>query len=114
MSSLGFQRGRILWTESGIVKLQSKLKSSVQVGQEVDFVFPLSQQEQQEQPTTKSTRTKCTTDLTHKTMTSTTIPGMVTHHPVVGQPQSQLNKEFNSSAAQLVLFCHCIYVKINK
>ena len=37
-----------------IVKHQSKLNTSVQVGQGVDFVFPLSQQEeQQEEPLTK-------------------------------------------------------------
>ena len=30
---------------------------------EVDFVFPLSQQEEQEEPSPKSTRTKCTSDL---------------------------------------------------
>ena len=30
-------------------KLQSKLYSSVQVGQGVDFIFPLSQQQQQQQ-----------------------------------------------------------------
>ena len=32
-----------------IVKLQSKLNSSVQVWQGVDFVFPLSQEQEQEQ-----------------------------------------------------------------
>ena len=32
-----------------IVKLQSKLNSPVQVGQGVDFVFPLSQQEQEQE-----------------------------------------------------------------
>ena len=31
------------------VKLQSKLNRSVQVGQGVDFVFPLSQEQQQEE-----------------------------------------------------------------
>ena len=45
------------------VKLQSKLNSPVQVGQRVDFVFPLSQEQEQEQeqqePPPKSTRTKC-------------------------------------------------------
>ena len=47
-----------------LVKLQSKLNSSVQVKQGVDFVFTLAQQEQEEQePSPKSTRTKCTTDL---------------------------------------------------
>ena len=48
------------------VKLQSKLNSSVKVGQGVDFVFPLTQeqqQEEQEEPLSKSTRTKCTTDM---------------------------------------------------
>ena len=54
-----------------IVKLQFKLNSSVQVGQGVDFVFPLSQEqeEQQEEPSPKSTRTKCTTDLEFGTKT---------------------------------------------
>ena len=58
-----------------VVKLQSKLNSSVQVGQGVDFVFPPSQQEQQEQqqeqeePPPKSTRTKYTTDLESGTQT---------------------------------------------
>ena len=56
------------------VKLQFKLNSSVQVGQGVDFVFPLSQQQEEEQeqekePTPKSTRTKCTTDLGFGTKT---------------------------------------------
>ena len=50
-----------------IVKLQSKLNGSVQVGQEVDFVFPLSQQQQQEEeqeePSPKSTRRKVTIGL---------------------------------------------------
>ena len=54
---------------STIVKLKSKLKSSVQVWQGVDFVFPLSQEQEQQQeqeeqePSPKSTRTKCSTDL---------------------------------------------------
>ena len=57
-----------------IVKLQSKLNSPVQVGQGVDFVFPLSQEqeeedEQQEEPSPKSTRTKCTADLEFGTKT---------------------------------------------
>ena len=34
---------------SSIVKLQFKLNSSVQVGQGVDFVFPLSQEQEEEQ-----------------------------------------------------------------
>ena len=56
------------------VKLQSKLNSSVQVGQGVDFVFPLSQEQEQEEqeqeqeePLPKSSRTKCTTDLEFRT-----------------------------------------------
>ena len=54
-----------------IVKLQSKLNSPVQVGQGVDFVFPVSQEEQEEQeePSPKSTRTKCTTDMEFGTKT---------------------------------------------
>ena len=56
---------------NNIVKLQSKLNSSVQVGQGVDFVFPLSQelQQQQEEPPPKSTRTKCTADMEFGTKT---------------------------------------------
>ena len=52
--------------EWNFVKLQFKLNSSVQVGQEVDFVFPLSQQEQQEEeeeeqePPPKSTTSRHT------------------------------------------------------
>ena len=48
------------------VKLQLQLNSAVQVGQEIDSVFPLSQEQQQEEeqePSPKSTITKCTTDL---------------------------------------------------
>ena len=74
------------------VKLRTKLNSPVQVGQGVDFVFPLSQeqqqQEQEQEPSPKSTITKCTTDLTHKTKTLPTIPWMITHHPKVGHPPS--------------------------
>ena len=59
---------------SSVVKLQFKLNSSVQVGQGVDFVFPLSQQEEQqeqeqEEPSPKSTTSRHTrryVDLTHK------------------------------------------------
>ena len=48
------------------VKLQFKLNSSVQVGQGVDFVFPLSQEEEEEQeeqeeePPPKSTTSRHT------------------------------------------------------
>ena len=61
----------VIWGQN-VVKLQSKLNSPVQVGQGVDFVFPLSQEEQEEQqeePSPKSTRTKCTTDLEFWTKT---------------------------------------------
>ena len=82
------------------VKLLFMLNSSVQVGQGVDFVFPLSQeqeqqqrQQQQEEPSPKSTRTKCTTDLEFGTKTLLTklrpqppsrgwshaVPRIVTH-----------------------------------
>ena len=36
---------------------------------EADFVFPLSQQEEQEEPQPKSTRMRCTTDLEFRTRT---------------------------------------------
>ena len=53
------------WFWPNIVKLQSKLNCPVQVGPGVDFVFPLSQQEeeQEEQPSPKSPTRKYTTDL---------------------------------------------------
>ena len=41
-----------------VVKLQSKV-----LGLGVDFVFPLSQQQQEEQPSPKSIRTGCTRSL---------------------------------------------------
>ena len=54
------------------VKLQFKLNSSVQVGQGVDFVFPLSQQQQEEeeeQPPPKSIIKGCTRSLKFDTQT---------------------------------------------
>ena len=40
-----------IWRQHIFVKLQFKLNSPVQVGPGVDFVFPLSQQEEQQPPT---------------------------------------------------------------
>ena len=94
-----------------IVKLQSKLNSSVQVGQGVDFVFPLSQQEQQQEeeqdphqnlPERSTLQTwdlehrlnSQNQDLTHNPWDghppsqgwSPNIPWNVTHHPKDGHP----------------------------
>ena len=67
---------KFFWNRNFFVKLQSKLNSPVQVGQGIDFVFPLSQQqqqqqeeEQQEEPSPKSTSTKCATDMEFGTKT---------------------------------------------
>ena len=51
MAAMGyFQRQNIkLLRKHFFVKLQFKLNSSVQVGQGVDFVFPLSQEEQEQE-----------------------------------------------------------------
>ena len=43
-----------------VVKLQSKLNSSVQVGKGVEFVFPLSQEQQQQQQEVQESTPKLT------------------------------------------------------